>query len=177
MQKSPSRHFWSFSDISIPPKFITTAGGEDCQLIDIAFFLSTRLVAAAGEKADDDNHKGDVENGEVDNSDASNMFGGDGAAKRLRRYETKTGELAAEFEGGIVRFWSIMNNVMGSSIIKYDQVGHLQEDTRSAYESFRNNMNYLARISMDVFVDANQFSRLLNLNNRQLQFNIVMEDY
>lgn len=71
---------------------------------DIAFFLSTRLVAAAGEKADDDNHKGDVENGEVDNNDASNMFGGDDAAKRLRRYETKTGELAADFEGGIVRF-------------------------------------------------------------------------
>lgn len=72
---------------------------------DIAFFLSTRFVAAAGEDANDENNEGGTvaANVGVDNGE-SDMFGGDDPAKRLRRYETKTAELAAEFEEGMVRF-------------------------------------------------------------------------
>jgi hypothetical protein len=73
---------------------------------DIAFFLSTRLVAAAaGDDVDDKNNHEDAskENGEKSNPSCS-LVGGDDPFKRLRRYETKTAELAAEFEEGMVRF-------------------------------------------------------------------------
>eukprot|EP00804_Cyclotella_cryptica_P008166 CCRYP_015122-RA/>CCRYP_015122-RA protein AED:0.03 eAED:0.03 QI:219/1/1/1/1/1/2/454/155 len=75
---------------------------------DIAFFLSTRLVtAASGENSNEENATGDTgaENGEGEKSEASsNLFGGEESAKRLRKYETQTAELAAEFEEGMVRF-------------------------------------------------------------------------
>jgi hypothetical protein len=73
---------------------------------DIAFFLSTRLATAAS-GAEDENidHSGSAaKNGVVDKSDPNTLFGGDDPVKRLRRYETKTAELAAEFEEGMVRF-------------------------------------------------------------------------
>ena len=72
---------------------------------DIAFFLSTRLVtAASGENAGNPNDEDVAENLEGKSAHSFSVFGGDDPAKRLKMYETKTAELAAEFEEGMVRF-------------------------------------------------------------------------
>lgn len=76
---------------------------------DIAFFLSTRLVtAASGDNPNDENATGEPgpESREgFEKSDPSSvLFGGEDPTKRLRKYESQTAKLAAEFEEGMVRF-------------------------------------------------------------------------
>lgn len=72
---------------------------------DIAFFLSTRLVSAAsGENSDNRNDEDVAENREDKSTHSYHLFGGDDPVKRLRKYETKSAQLAAEFEEGMVRF-------------------------------------------------------------------------
>mmetsp|Transcript_21187 Transcript_21187/g.33267 ORF Transcript_21187/g.33267 Transcript_21187/m.33267 type:complete len:154 (+) Transcript_21187:2-463(+) len=74
---------------------------------DLAFFLSTRLVTAAGAAGDNDN---DIEGGggggigDDDVGGSSQYYGGEEPATRLRRYEGQVAELASEFEDGMVRF-------------------------------------------------------------------------
>ncbi|KAL7527860.1 hypothetical protein ACHAXR_002168 [Thalassiosira sp. AJA248-18] len=70
---------------------------------DMAFFLSTRLVTAAGGET---NKEGGAVNGDDDvgKSSSSQYFGGEEPATRLRRYEGQVAELASEFEDGMVRF-------------------------------------------------------------------------
>lgn len=88
---------------------------------DVAFFLSTRLVTAAGTAADDDDSNSNAggnnngvtmmarggEGGAGDADDVTtrgHSFGGEEAATRLRRYEAQVADLASEFEDGMVRF-------------------------------------------------------------------------
>ena len=69
---------------------------------DIAFFLSTRLAVGAASGGDDEENNG--EGSSSSSSSNTTNYGGDDAVKRLRRYESKTAELSAEFEEGMVRF-------------------------------------------------------------------------
>lgn len=75
----------------------------------MAFFLSTRLVTAAGgssntggEKSNNTNDKDGV--GSSVDGDYAEYYGGEEPATRLKRYEGKMAELASEFEDGMVRF-------------------------------------------------------------------------
>lgn len=75
----------------------------------MAFFLSTRLVTAAGgssntggEKSNNTNDKDGV--GSSVDGDHAEYYGGEEPATRLKRYEGKMAELASEFEDGMVRF-------------------------------------------------------------------------
>lgn len=81
---------------------------------DVAFFLSTRLVTAAGVgggvgggSSSNDENEGN-EAGGVADADAvtgsSQSYGGEEPSTRLRRYEGQVAELASEFEDGMVRF-------------------------------------------------------------------------
>jgi hypothetical protein len=73
----------------------------------VSFFLSTRLVTAAG---GDNSANNGVKGGKVKDSMedggalTSHSFGDEEPAKRLIRYETQAAELASKFEEGIVRF-------------------------------------------------------------------------
>ena len=77
---------------------------------DVAFFLSTRLVTAAG--VGDNGNKDGKDSGatggggkdDVSSSPSSEYFGGEEPSTRLRRYEGQVSELAMEFEDGMVRF-------------------------------------------------------------------------
>ncbi|KAL7486884.1 hypothetical protein ACHAW6_012490 [Cyclotella cf. meneghiniana] len=76
---------------------------------DIAFFLSTRLVtAASGDNSNDENatgeHGPESREGFEKSDPSSILFGGEDPTKRLRKYESQTAKLAAEFEEGMVRF-------------------------------------------------------------------------
>eukprot|EP00970_Alexandrium_tamarense_P018412 scaffold13336_cov201-Alexandrium_tamarense.AAC.9 len=68
---------------------------------DVSFFLSTRLVTAAG---GDNSANNGVKGGKVKDSMedggalTSHSFGDEEPAKRLRRYETQAAELASKFE-------------------------------------------------------------------------------
>ena len=64
---------------------------------DISFFLSTRLVTAAGD--DKANREGADEN-----DPESQNFGGEEPFNRLRRYESEAKDIAKEFENSLVRF-------------------------------------------------------------------------
>ena len=72
----------------------------------MAFFLSTRLAAAAGgeEHEDADKKKEGVEGSEEAEGGSSQFYGGEAPTTRLRRYEGRVAELASEFEEGMVRF-------------------------------------------------------------------------
>ena len=71
----------------------------------MAFFLSTRLAAAAGgEEHEDADEKKRGAEGSEEAGEASQFYGGEAPAARLRRYEGRVAELASEFEEGMVRF-------------------------------------------------------------------------
>ena len=70
----------------------------------MAFFLSTRLVTAAG-GGDSGKDGAGAGGGEEDvGGHGAQYFGGEEPATRLGRYEGQVAELASEFEDGMVRF-------------------------------------------------------------------------
>lgn len=71
---------------------------------DVAFFLSTRLVTAAGGENSNGKEGGAGGDDDVGGLSSSQYYGGEEPATRLRRYEGQVAELASEFEDGMVRF-------------------------------------------------------------------------
>jgi len=71
---------------------------------DVAFFLSTRLVTAAGGENSNGKEGGASGDDDVGGLSSSQYYGGEEPATRLRRYEGQVADLASEFEDGMVRF-------------------------------------------------------------------------